>query len=151
MPVVSPLMCQMVWNCIPILPMEVNHNMSEYQFLMSVCSKMNELIASNNNLNNGVQLTQQQLAQLQTEIEQMQQELEKVKNGDYVSLYLDSIIKYIDNNLVEMVSRIVKYIFFGLSMDGRLVAYIPDSWDFIRFDTVMNTNSPLFGHLVLQW
>lgn len=63
----------------------------------------------------------------------------------------DYIYQWTNNNLPQIIAGIVKYVVFGLSRDGYFVAYIPESWDFIQFDTIMDGKSDLFGHLVLRW
>lgn len=63
----------------------------------------------------------------------------------------DYIYQWANNNLPQIIAGIVKYVVFGLSRDGYFVAYIPESWDFIQFDTIMDGKSDLFGHLVLRW
>lgn len=84
------------------------------------------------------------------EIQQLYNILEKIKNGEYVDLYLPSIINWINKNLKELVKDIVTYVSFGISDDGYFVAYIPDTWDFLEFDTIP-WGEPLEGHLVLEW
>lgn len=85
-----------------------------------------------------------------SEIQHVYEILEKIKNGDYVDLYLDSIVAWINKNLKELVKEIVNYVSFGVSDDGYFVAYIPDTWDFITFNTIP-WGEPLEGHLVLEW
>ena len=63
----------------------------------------------------------------------------------------DYIYQWANNNLPQIIAGIVKYDVFGLIRDGYFVAYIPETWDFIQFDTIMDGNSDLFGHLVLRW
>lgn len=84
------------------------------------------------------------------EIDKMYELLERIKNGEYLDLYLDAIKEYIDRNLQLFVSNIVKYVNFGISDDGYFVAYIPETWEFIEFST-MPWDEPLAGHLVLEW
>lgn len=56
-----------------------------------------------------------------------------------------------NKNMPDLIAQIVKFVFFGISTDGRFVAMIPTSWDFIQFDTIVDPNSDLYGHLILQW
>lgn len=84
------------------------------------------------------------------DIEEMQALLERIKNGDYVDLYLPSIINYINDNLQQLVASIVNFVSLGLTNDGYFAAYIPDTWDFLTFDTIPE-GEPLAGHLVLTW
>lgn len=88
---------------------------------------------------------------VRNEMQTMQDTLDAIKDGAYIDLYLDSIKKYIDNNLQKLVAGIVNYVSFGLDNNGHFVAYIPDTWDFIQFGTITDPDSPLYMHLTLQW
>lgn len=77
--------------------------------------------------------------------------IDDIVAGRYFDQYVKQLAAWIDANLQTLVARIVKYVMFGLSADGHFVAYIPPSWDFIRFDTIMTQGSELWGHLVLRW
>lgn len=78
-------------------------------------------------------------------------EVEKLINGEYIETYVQALATWIDNNLQVMVSKIVKYVWFEVNEDGYFVAYIPDTWDFIDFDTEMNPDDEDYGKLVLLW
>lgn len=54
-------------------------------------------------------------------------------------------------HLEEIVHDAVRFIGFGLSEDGRLVAYVPETWSFLRFDTVNDPTSKCFGRLVINY
>lgn len=139
------------WPTVKLLPLDLSGDLTDYEFLLKLCQQMNDLLAATTELAGQVKINTEAIEALQTDVNNILTELEKVKNGDYVSLYLDSIINYIDNNLEGLVGRVVKYIIFGLSQDGHFVAMIPSTWDFIHFNTVMDYSSPQYGHLVLQW
>lgn len=91
------------------------------------------------------------IANLQAQMSELSDLLDKIKNGDYVDLYLDSLQNWIDKNLQALVASLVKYIWFGLTLDGYFCAYIPSSWDFITFDTDIQSGSPNYGHLLLYY
>lgn len=78
-------------------------------------------------------------------------EVEKLINGEYIETYVQALATWIDNNLQVMVSKIVKYVWFEVNEDGYFVAYIPDTWDFIDFDTEMNPDDEDYGKLALLW
>lgn len=139
------------WPTVKLLPLDLSGDLTDYEFLLKLCQQMNDLLAATTEIAGQVKINTEAIEALQTDVNNILTELEKVKNGDYVSLYLDSIINYIDNNLEGLVGRVVKYIIFGLSQDGHFVAMIPSTWDFIHFNTVMDYSSPQYGHLVLQW
>lgn len=78
-------------------------------------------------------------------------EVKKLINGEYIETYVQALATWIDNNLQVMVSKIVKYVWFEINEDGYFVAYIPDTWDFIDFDTEMNPDNEDYGKLALLW
>lgn len=137
--------------CQKVLPLVYDNSLSYYEVLCKVVEYLNQVIQQVDSNTNQININVKDIKQLQQELSIVQSELEKVKNGDYVSLYINALAEWIDSNLQELVGRVVKYVFFGLSDDGYFVAYIPDTWDFINFDTIIDTTSPLYGHLLLQW
>lgn len=88
---------------------------------------------------------------IKSQLVEMQDTLDAIKNGEYVDLYLDSIKAYIDENLQTLVSNIAKFITFGLTKDGHLAVYIPENWAFLEFSTPNDPESDFYGHLVLQY
>ena len=42
-------------------------------------------------------------------------------------------------------------VFFGLTLDGYFVAYIPESWTQIIFDTGAVYGTPEYGRLILSY
>ena len=143
--------CNLLWSALSILPLDMTNVTSDYEFLCQVCGKLNDVLKENKEIIRNVKLTAKEIDQLKEEMEYMQNELEKVKNGDYVSLYLDSIKNWLDEHLKTYIANVARFVVFGLTNDGYFCAYIPDNWDFLQFDTVMCPESPLFGHLVLRW
>lgn len=137
--------------CHKIIPLVYDNSLSYYELLCKVVEYINNIIKDVNALGTQVNINMQDIAELKTEVEMLQTELEKVKNGEYVSLYINALASWIDKNLHELVGRVVKYVFFGLTDDGYFVAYIPDSWDWIEFDTIIQPENPLYGHLLLRW
>lgn len=137
--------------CQKVLPLVYDNSLSYYEVLCKVVEYLNRVIKQVDSNTNQIQINTKDIKQLQAELDLVQSELEKVKNGEYVSLYINALASWIDNNLQELVGRVVKYVFFGLTDDGYFCAYIPNSWKFIDFDTIIDTSSPLYGHLLLQW
>ena len=89
--------------------------------------------------------------ELTTRVNECYAEVEKLINGEYIETYVQALATWIDNNLQVMVSKIVKYVWFQVNEDGYFVAYIPDTWDFIDFDTEMNPDNEDYGKLALLW
>lgn len=62
-----------------------------------------------------------------------------------------AVDKWISENLEYIYNHTIKQIYFGLTDDGYFVAFIPDSWDDITFDTIMNFSNPNYGCLTLSY
>lgn len=59
--------------------------------------------------------------------------------------------EWIANNLEWVFTHIAKQVYFGLNEQGYFVAYIPDGWDDIVFDTGMVYGVDTYGRLILRW
>lgn len=147
--------------CQKILPLVYDESFSYLQtlytlisYIMKMSSSLEDFKKALDEFGIRVDNVEQQFIALRDsineEITQIYELLEKIKNGEYVDLYLPSIIAWINKNLKELVKDIVTYVSFGISDDGYFVAYIPDTWDFLTFDTIP-WGEPLEGHLVLEW
>lgn len=142
----------LLWCIARTLPAVYDSGLSNIEILSKVLAAVNDLIKNNNEFIKELNEAEVNILQLQADVAQLQQDIEDVKNGKYVSLYLDSIINWIDANLQCLVARVVKFVCFGLSDDGHFVAYIPATWKFLTFDTGIDyTNKDEYGHLIIQW
>ena len=72
----------------------------------------------------------------------------KLKAGDFTK---DTFIEWVNNNMTGIIYQMVRFVFFGLDDDGHFVAYIPASWEFLHFDTLLDPDKPGFGHLVVYY
>lgn len=57
---------------------------------------------------------------------------------------------WIEDNMERVIKDAVKMVFFGLTLDGYFVAYIPDSWADIIFDTGYEYSADEYGRLILK-
>lgn len=118
-----------------VLPLVYDDSLSYYELLNRVVCKLNDVIGSENVLIESVDDLSGRVNTLEITINDLQA-------GGYDAL----IRKYI--------SEAIKMVFFGLTDSGYFVAYIPDSWKDIKFNTteydIYLSNQPDFGHLVLS-
>lgn len=83
----------------------------------------------------------------------------KQLHDDIISGHFPPSITYAFNrwmreNALELVGELVKAVYFGLTPDGHFVAYIPESWDDIYFNTTgLDIVVPYmeYGRLVLSY
>lgn len=65
--------------------------------------------------------------------------------------YKAALDEWIEHDLPDVIDDAIHMVYFGLTTDGYFVAYIPDSWDDIQFDTIMNVDDENYGRLVLSY
>lgn len=137
--------------CQLVLPAVFDDSLSYYELVAKVVKKLNEVIDSNNELAGYVGANTRDIAQLREDVELLNSEFEKVRNGQYASLYIEAMKNWIAENLINIVGQIVKFVWFGLGDDGHFVAYIPTSWRFLTFDMAADPDSPDYGRLLLSY
>lgn len=137
--------------CQRVLPAVYGDELSYFEVLCKVRDKLNDTINILNQQGENVNGLITLYNELNARVVALENEVDDIKNGKYVELYLDSIIAWIDANLQQLVSRIVKFVCFGLSDDGYFQAYIPATWGFLDFDTGAVYGKPDYGHLIIKW
>lgn len=137
--------------CRLVLPAVFDDSLSYYELVARVVEKLNEVIASNGELAGYVGANTRDIAQLKEDVALITSEFEKVRNGEYASLYITALSKWLAENLVNVVGEIVKFVWFALDDEGHFVAYVPTSWRFLTFDMVADPDSPDYGRLLLSY
>ena len=89
------------------------------------------------------------------------EDLEEFKNalesGNLPEGVANGIRDWCRENLIDLMAESINNVYFGLTESGYFVAYIPESWDDITFNTsdydITLTDRPDidYGHLVLSY
>lgn len=85
------------------------------------------------------------------DIERLEADFEKFKESGFEDYYEQQIYRWIADNLDTVLHAFIRQVYFGLTLEGRFVAYIPESWDDIQFDTGANYTLDTYGRLILRW
>lgn len=144
-------LAQMQYWIQTVIPLVYDDSISSLETLGKVLDYINTMISNENAMEQQITVNMADISALKQDVATLQEQIQKFINGEYTDLYLQSLINWIDQNIQLLVGRVVKYVFFGLSPDGYFMAYIPESWQFIKFDTILNYQDNLYGHLVLNW
>ena len=123
--------------CMKVIPLVYDESLSYYEVLCKVVKYINDLIDSDKEIVGELDKLKADMATVQ----------EWIDNFDYEPLL---------KTVKEMVNKyITAGVYFGLTDDGYFVAYIPEAWDDITFNTTgfdINIElEPEFGHLVLNY
>lgn len=114
--------------CQKVLPLAFDDSLSYYESLCKIADKLNEVIQSSNGI-------QPALEEIQSQINDLKNQIDDI-DTNYVMELIQSYLQ-----------QSIKTVSFGLTTDGYFIAYIPDGWNDISFNTIQE--GELYGHLVL--
>lgn len=99
-----------------------------------------------------------QMKDWKTEHEEQYQQLktlyDEIMSGTFPPEIVAGLNKWMMQNGRDLVGSLVKLVFFGITDDGYFVAYVPEYWDDIIFNTTgydISIAGYDFGHLVLSY
>ena len=142
MPLVEPYYAFTKYT--PALPQFYWDVKSSEQRIHHMCHELHKLAAYCNYL-------AESLGPYEKELEELQDEFEKFKESGFEDYYEELLDKWVNDNAEAIITRFIKFVFFGLTPDGYFCAWIPESWAEIAFDTVADYSDPLYGRLVLLY
>lgn len=91
----------------------------------------------------------------EAEYQQLKKFYDDIMRGDFPESMAISLQNWISNNASDIIGSIIKNVFFGLTDSGYFVAYIPDGWQEVIFNTtgydITVDLMPEYGHLVLSY
>lgn len=137
--------------CFKIIPLAYEESLSYYEQVNQLIVKINEIIESYSKMETTANSNTDAVKELQASVKEMEYALKAIENGEATKLYEESLENYINKNLKELVANIVKFVSFGLTNDGRFCAYIPENWNFLAFDTIIDPTSDFYGHLLMRY
>ena len=93
------------------------------------------------------------MEQTEPRIDDLEAFCDLLKNGDLPPAVAQALTDWMQENALDLVGKLVKHVFFGLTDNGYFVAYIPETWSDIIFKTtgydIQLAIQPQYGHLVL--
>lgn len=130
--------------CQRVLPSVYGDELSYYEVLCRVTDYLNKTMSNVNVLNEDAK-------KLYAYVEELYAILEKFMTSGFDEYYADQVKDWIDSHLTWIFNHVAKQVYFGLTMDGHFVAYIPESWSDITFDTGAVYGRSDYGRLILRF
>lgn len=129
----APTMPQLYWN--------VDGNEQRYHLL---CKQLHKLVCYADMLGQKITINHNQ-------IDALEKEFMRFKNGALIDFYEKQVEAWINAHMPDIIGKYIRMVFFGLTLDGYFVAYIPEGtgWDDIIFDTGAVYGSDTYGRLML--
>ena len=80
--------------------------------------------------------------------------IDRLERGNFPPSFTSALYKWLNDNVPDILSNAIQMVWFGLTDNGYFVAYIPESWNDIIFNTTgLDIVTPLmteYGHLTLS-
>ena len=112
-------------------------------------SDLRELICKIKTIMGKVESLEEWRREHEPEYQELKELYDDVMSGNFPPSIVQAFEDWMSRNAIELVGKLVKHVYFGLTNDGYFCAFIPDNWSDITFDTVNDFDDPLYGHLML--
>ena len=103
---------------------------------LSALEILNKLVLAVDGLVADGKLMASEIDSIQQTITELDKLVKDVASGKYADLYLEQLENYINDNLTNLVARIVRYVFPTFYWDGecwRFALDVPANWNWLRF------------------
>ena len=117
---------------------------SQEQRIHTICKQLHKLVCYADMLGDRISMNRE-------DIDELQRLFEQFMESGFDDYYADQVEKWINEHLEYIYRYTIKKIYFGLTEDGYWCAWIPESWEDITFDTIMNYSDPNYGSIVLKY
>lgn len=123
---------------------------SQEQRILNLFDLLNKIVCYCDSMGLQIDVNAQDVADLQ-------KAMQELKDGSLLDYYEKQIYAWIQAHMADLLSAGIKQVYFGLTDDtysggaGYFVAYIPDSWAEIAFDTGAVYGLDTYGRLILRW
>lgn len=92
---------------------------------------------------------------VQTRLAALESLYDQIMSGHFPESIRNAFVSWMRENALDLIGELATSVFFGLSDTGYWMAYIPESWHDIIFNTtgldITLAMQPEFGHLVLSY
>jgi hypothetical protein len=127
----------------PTIPKLYWNVKSQEQRILNLFDLLNKLVCYCDKMGLQIDVNAQDIADLQ-------RAMQELKDGGLLDFYEKQIYQWIQDNMEALISRAIKFVYFGLTKDGYFCAYIPKSWSEITFDTGAVYGRSDYGRLELK-
>jgi len=128
----------------PVIPKLYWEVKSPEQRIKMLCCELYKLIGYSNDQTH-------QINKNTEAIEELDNILQKFMESGFNDYYEAQVKEWVAENLEFVYTQVAKQVFFGLNKQGYFVAYIPESWNEIEFDTGQVYGQDDYGCLILRY
>lgn len=129
----SPTVPKLYWNV-----------RSAEQRTLALCEQVHKLVCYADMLGEKICLNRK-------DIDELKDQFQKFMESGFDDYYAEQIEQWINDHMPDIIRQAIRMVWFGLTLDGLFVAYIPESWDDIVFDTGAVYGTSEYGRLILLY
>ena len=135
------------------MPLVFDESLSYLEILSKVLEYINNLMEEDRTIYEHLKRIDADLDTIKNDVKFLSNELEKCKNGEYLSIFIEKIKEFILQNIDRLILDSIRFVSFELSEDGYYkVCTTSKNWrDEIEFDTEMNSENANYMHLIIKW
>lgn len=131
-----------VWlNTTPVIPKLYWGVYSQEERMLHVCKEIARIVAY--------------LDEVGATVDEIEERVEKLLQDfadDFDEYYKNQIEEWLNENLENLITEHMRFVWFGLTDDGYFCAYVPENWDNLQFDTGYDySDTSTYGHLILSY
>ena len=117
---------------------------SQEQRILTLCKQLHKLVCYADMLGGKITMNRD-------DIDELTEMFNKFMESGFDDYYAEQIEAWINANMERIISASIKQVYFGLNDEGYFVAYVPDSWSDITFDTGAVYGRTDYGRLILRF
>lgn len=131
---------------VPSIPKLYWNVRSQEQRILNIFELLNKLICYTDSV-------AEEFSEDIQELDDLKAEFEKFKESGFLDYYEQQLNAWILEHMPDIITTYVKQVFFGLTLDGYFVAYIPvgSAWEDVIFDTGADYELDTYGRLILRY
>ena len=135
------------------MPLVFDESLSYLEILSKILDYINNLIEEDKTIYKHLGKIDSDIDTLKNDVKFLNAEIEKCKNGEYLSIFMEKIKEFILQNIDRLILDSIRFVSFELSEDGYYkVCTTSKNWrDEIEFDTEMNYDNTNYMHLIIKW
>ena len=133
------------------MPLVFDEALSYLEILSKTLNYINNLIEEDKTIYKHLAILDSDIDTLKNDVKFLSDEIEKIKNGEYLSIFMEKIKEFISQNIDELILNAIRFVSFELNEDGYYtVCTTSKNWrEEIEFDTEMNYENANYMHLII--